>query len=266
MTGETAPGARVETRDGPAGGRIARLVIDNPARLNCLNTAVLTALADKARALADDDDLRVVVLTGAGDRAFAGGADLKELGATAGPAEARAFITRVHEACAAIRDLPVPVIGRLFGHCLGAGLEIAASCDLRITAENGVFGMPEVKIGLPSVVEAALLPRLIGWGRTARLLYGGDNIDAATAEAWGLVEQRVPVSALDGAVDALADAMAANEPLAMRNQKRLMRRWERLPLDEAVRAGIDSLAEAFDTDAPRVRIRGLLDELAARKK
>jgi len=172
----------------------------------------------------------------------------------------------VHEACAAIRDLPVPVIGRLFGHCLGAGLEIAASCDLRVTAENGVFGMPEVKIGLPSVVEAALLPRLIGWGRTARLLYGGDTIDAATAETWGLVESRVPVAELDAAVDALADGMAANEPLAMRNQKRLMRRWEALPLDEAVRAGIDSLAEAFDTDAPGRLIGGLLDELAARKK
>ena len=96
-------------------------------------------------------------------------------------------------ACA---SLPVPVIARINGYALGAGLEVAAACDLRVASSNAVFGMPEVKVGIPSVVEAALLPGLIGWGRTRELLLFGENIDAATALAWGLVEQ---VVAPDGA-------------------------------------------------------------------
>src|SRR6185503_218248 len=113
---------------------------------------------------------RVVVLTGAGERAFIGGADINEM-AELDEESARVFISQLHEACAALRNLPVPVIARISGYCLGAGLEIAASCDLRVAADHSTFGMPEVRVGIPSVIEAALLPRLIGWGMAARLIY-----------------------------------------------------------------------------------------------
>ena len=101
------------------------------------------------------------------------------------PETARAFLTQIHTMCQVLRDLPVPVIARVNGFCLGAGLEVMAACDMHVASDNAVFGMPEVKIGLPSVVEAALLPQLIGWGRTKVLLYTGDNIDAATAFGLG---------------------------------------------------------------------------------
>ena len=105
--------------------------------------------------------------------------------------------------------------------------------------------MPEVKVGIPSVVEAALLPRLIGWGRTSWLLLTGDNISAAKAEAWGLVEIVVPAANIDAAIEHCVNSIAVEAtPLAMRAQKRLMRRWERLPLDEAVQAGIDAFAQS----------------------
>jgi enoyl-CoA hydratase/carnithine racemase len=138
----------------------------------------------------------------------------------------------------------VPVICRAEGYALGAGLEVVAACDLRIAADNAHFGMPEVNVGVPSVVEAALLPRLIGWGRTSRLLLTAETIDAAKAEAWGLVEEVVPLAKLDEAVERCVKAIVDAAPLTVRAQKRLMRRWERLPLDEAVQAGIDSLAQA----------------------
>lgn len=93
-------------------------------------------------------------------------------------------MTLVHETCAAFRDLPVPVLARIEGYVLGAGLEVAASCDLRLTAADARFGMPEVLIGIPSVVEAALLPTLIGWGRARRLLLTGETITANQALAW----------------------------------------------------------------------------------
>ncbi len=182
-------------------GAVATVSIDNTARLNCLGQAQITAFIDAVTELADDPDLRVLIVTGEGERAFMGGANLHELAAL-NPARARDFLVLIHRMCKVLRDLPVPVIARVNGFCLGAGLEVMAACDMHIASDNAVFGMPEVKIGLPSVVEAALLPQLIGWGRTKLLLYTGDNIDARTALDWGLVEKVVPHSELDAALTA----------------------------------------------------------------
>lgn len=123
-----------------------------------------------------------MVLTGAGDKSFIGGADIREMAALT-PATAETFITRLHAMCACLRDLPVPVIARINGYAIGAGLEVAAACDLRVASNSAVFGMPEVKVGIPSVIEAALLPSLIGWGRTRELLYLGENIGWSSASS-----------------------------------------------------------------------------------
>src|SRR4029079_15640368 len=131
------------------------------------------------REAAADPALRCLIVTGEGERSFIGGANLLEL-ETLDPQTGRAFLTKIHTMCQVLRDLPVPVIARVNGFCLGAGLEVMAACDMDIASGNAVFGMPEVKIGLPSVVEAALLPQLSGWGRTKVMLYTGENIDART--------------------------------------------------------------------------------------
>ncbi|MGH6911226.1 MAG: enoyl-CoA hydratase-related protein, partial [Phenylobacterium sp.] len=175
-----------------ARGRVAFVTIDNAKKLNSLTSQVMGQLSDLFHGLAADLGLRAIVLTGAGDKAFIGGANIDEMAALSGPAEAKAFISRVHGVCQAIRDTPVPVIAAINGWCLGAGLEIAAACDLRLCADNATLGMPEVKLGLPSVVEAALLPSLIGWGRTRRILMTGETFSAADALAWGLVEEAHP--------------------------------------------------------------------------
>src|SRR6201996_5490932 len=145
---------------------------------------------------------------------------------TLDPLKARDFLTTIHQACKVLRDLPVPVIARVNGFCLGAGLEVMAACDMHIASDNAVFGMPEVKVGLPSVVEAALLPQLIGWGRTKLLLYTGDNIDAETALTWGLVEKVVPAAELDAALDKWVTSIVESGPKAIRLQKELIREWE----------------------------------------
>src|SRR3954447_20985906 len=197
------------TLEGRKLGSVARVVLQNSAKLNTLNSHLMLTFVTELEALAKRDDLRAVVLTGAGDKAFIGGADIFEM-ATLEAEKAEAFITLVHRSCNALREMPVPVIARVNGYTLGAGLEIAAACDLRIASSSAVFGMPEVKVGMPSVVEAALLPGLIGWGRTRELLLFGENIDAATALAWGLVQQAVAPDALDDAVAArLASLLAA---------------------------------------------------------
>jgi enoyl-CoA hydratase len=246
-------------------GRIAVVTVDNPAKLNSLSSAVMTQLIESFRMLAADPELRAVILTGAGDKAFIGGANIDEMAALSGPAEARAFIGQVHACCQAIRDTPAPVIAAVNGYCLGAGLEIAAACDLRIAADTAVFGMPEVKLGLPSVVEAALLPSLIGWGRTRRILYTGETFDAAKALAWGLVEEVHPRSTLDAAVGALVDALLEAEPRAIRIQKALVQRWEELPMSQAIDAGVDAFEDAWTTDEPAGALAGFLETRRAAK-
>ena len=182
---------------------VATVTVANAAKLNTLNTRVMTDLIAAVERLGADDSLRAVVLRGAGERAFIGGADINEM-AGLDPPPARAFITLVHRSCDVFRRLPVPVIARIQGYVFGAGVEVAAACDMRVAARGAQFGMPEVRLGVPSVVEAALLPQLIGWGRTRQWLLTGDTIDAATAHAWGLVEDVVPAEQLDAAVERLA--------------------------------------------------------------
>lgn len=225
-------------------GTVARVVFDNSKRLNVVNPPALLDLTEAFLGLAREDDLRCVVFSGAGGKAFIGGADINHMVSMQRPDQGRAFITLIHELCQAIRDCPVPVICKMEGYTLGGGLEVAAACDMRIAADNAFFGMPEVRVGIPSVVEAALLPRLIGWGRTSWMLLTAENIDAATADRWGLVEQVVPADRLDAAVERCVHSIVEATPKAVRHQKRLMRRWERLPLDEAVQAGIDAFAES----------------------
>jgi enoyl-CoA hydratase len=157
------------------------------------------------------------------------------------------------------------VIARVNGFCLGAGLEVMAACDMHIASDNAVFGMPEVKIGLPSVVEAALLPQLIGWGRTKLLLYTGDNIDAQTALDWGLVEKVVPAAGLDAAVDGWVRSIVESGPRAIRLQKELIREWEAMPISDAVEAGIRCIARAYQTDEPARMVGEAIQRLKARK-
>lgn len=214
--------------------------------------------------LGDDESLRAVVVTGAGEKAFIGGANIDEMAQLdAGTAEA--FITRLHQCCKALRELPVPVIARIQGYALGGGLELAAACDLRIASETAVFGMPEVKLGIPSVIEAALLPTLVGWGRAREILLLGENFSAADAEKWGLVQKVVPPADLDATVDRCISSILRNGPRAIRLQKKLIRAWEDLPLRDAIRAGIDSFAEAWKSDEPGERMQAFTLERRKRR-
>jgi len=247
------------------GGRLARLTIDNASKLNSLNRALMAEIVEAADELAADPQLRLVVLTGAGERAFIGGADIGEIAAL-DRESAREFITLVHRCCDAFRRLPVPVIARIDGYALGAGLELACACDLRVASGRALFGMPEVRIGIPSVVEAALLPKLIGHGRARRLLLTGETIGAAEALSWGLVDVAAPSEALDEAVEDLARPILAAGPNAIRLQKSLILDWEELPTAAAVQRGIDCFVGAYDTDEPARMAGAMLAELRARHR
>jgi enoyl-CoA hydratase/carnithine racemase len=246
---EAAP--RIDVRlDARERGCIAYLTLDNQAKLNTLDRALMTEFIGKVEQLAARDDLRALVLSGAGTKAFIGGASIPEM-ATLDRDTAKDFITLVHRTCDCLRRLPVPVIAAIDGFALGAGLEVAVSCDLRIATSKAKFGMPEVKVGIPSVVEAALIPHLIGYGRARELLMLGEIIDADTALRWGLVERVVARGALDAEVESIVTSLLAAGAQAVRRQKALLQQWEKLPVDAAIEAGIDAFVRAFETDEPK---------------
>ena len=235
---------------------IAGLFLNRPEKSNALNSAMLEALLAKLKEIEASPGLRVVVLAGNG-KSFCGGADITEM-AELKPASAKKFISRIHACCHAIRHLPIPVVARLHGAVVGAGLEIAAACDLRLAAEGTAFAMPEVLLGIPSVVEAALLPRLVGTGRAAWLVLTGEPIDANTALTWGLVQELVPFAALDERVGQLLERLAAADRGALAAQKELLRLWQEAPLSEALEASIGVFARAYASDAPNKRMRATI--------
>ena len=250
---------RVETR-GDA-GRVAYVTVNNPGERNALGSKGKEALIAAFRELAGDEALRVAVLTGAGDRSFIAGANLKEM-AEVDWKNAEDISTKTHLACDAIRRLPVPVIARVNGYCLGAGMELAASCDMRVGVDTAKFGMPEVRFGIPSGMEACLLPGLIGWGKTRELVLTGELVDAQEAHRCGFLDRLVAPAALDAAVEKWVAAILAAGPRAVRLQTRLVQDWERMSIIDAVRQGIAAIVEARKTDEPQRLMRAF----AERKK
>ena len=248
----TEPLVLVERR-----GAIARLTLNRPAKLNALNSELV---AEVTRAIADlesDGGPQVIILRGAG-RAFVAGADVREM-REFDPSAAREFITHLHGLFATVRTADALVLAAVHGPALGAGCELAAVCDLRIAAASATFGMPEIRVGMPSVIEAAVLVPLIGLGRAAHLVYTGDTIGAVEALQIGLVSRVVPDAELDAEAETLAAQLASYSPTALRLQKSLVRRWYYdEAFDRAVKLGIDHYAHAFEVPDPREAIDAFL--------
>lgn len=244
-------------RIGRDGGTITIELI-NSKTLNIVGSGAIDELTEAFRAVSQDDGVRAVVLRGAGEKAFIGGADINEM-ATLDPSSGEAFIRRLAGFCAAIRECPVPVIARLAGWCLGGGLEVAMCCDLRIAEPGAKFGMPEVAVGIPSVIHAALMPALIGASHSAWLLLTGETIDAATAAAWGLVHEVVAADVLDTRIAELTTRLAGFGPHAVRQQKRLLNKWFDMTTQDAIEDSVEQFGLAFLTGEPQHHMQAFLE-------
>lgn len=238
-------------------GGVVTVELINSKPLNILGTGAIEELTRAFATLGQDRDVRVVVFRGAGEKAFIGGADINEMVAL-DRSSAEVFIRRLAGLCEAIRDCPVPVIARLAGWCLGGGLEVAASCDLRIAESGARFGMPEVAVGIPSVIHSALLPALIGASHAAWLLLTGETIDAGTAAGWGLVHEVVPPDALDARIATLATRFTEFGPQAVRQQKRLLNSWFDTTVQGAIEDSIEQFGLAFLTGEPQHHMQAFL--------
>jgi enoyl-CoA hydratase len=243
---------RVEMKRG-----CAWVTLDRPP-LNLIVPELISEMRAAFDALSLDPSVRVAVVTGAG-RAFTAGMQVQVLRDLT-PVTAKSLITSLHEAIHAVHDAPFPTLAMVNGPCLGAGFELAMACDLRVAAAGAQLGLPEVKVGAPSVIEAALLPALVGPGRAAEMLLTGESVAAEQALEWGLVNRVAPADKLEAVTAELVEKILACAPPAMRLQKELMVRWRNTDLASAVRIGINAFAQNYATGEAREAALAFLEK------
>jgi enoyl-CoA hydratase len=241
-------------------GAITLVTVERPERLNALDTATLRALLAAVQELATEEAIAVVVLTGAGDRAFIAGADISEM-VEKSPAEALAFAELGHAVSRAIEEAPQPYIAAVNGYALGGGCEIALACDIRLASERAVFAQPEVTLGIPPGWGGSQrLPRVVPPGIARELLYTGRRVDAQEALRIGLVNAVYPADQLLERARELANRIAANGPLAVRLTKAAVR----FGLEQGLEAGLtyerQVFAYAFTTEDQREGMRAFLEK------
>lgn len=244
---------------------VATLSFRDAGSLNILSSPVIKDLTSALNQLAQRSEVRTLILRGSGDKAFVAGADISEM-AQLNRESAMQFITGLRDLCEATRSFPVPVIARIPGWCLGGGLELAMACDVRIASSGTQFGMPEVKVGIPSVIHATLMPKLIGEARAAWMLLSGENIGADQALDWGLINEIVSLEQLDSHVLSIANKFAALGPAVLRQQKTLLRRWEKLSLTDAINDTVQEFGKAFETGEPQKFMNEFLEHKRKSKK
>jgi enoyl-CoA hydratase len=227
---------------------VALVTIDNPP-LNALSAALLDELEVELQALDADDDVRAIVLRGAGEKAFVAGADIKEfpsLRESAAEGGSARGIQRVGQRMDAART---PFVAAIRGYCLGGGLELAMCCDVRICSDNAKLGQPEIKLGLiPGGGGTQRLPRLVGIGRAMFLNLTGDFVDADTAYAWRLVEKVVPAAEVENEALAIAGRIASQSPHAVAVLRELTRTTRDLPLEEGLRREADGFVRCLRSE------------------
>jgi len=238
-------------------------VMDRAKALNALNAAMFAELDAAFRELGKDDEVRVVLLTGAGERAFAAGADIRELDAVK-PGEGESFSLRGQAVFRKIETLGKPVIACVRGFALGGGCELAMACTLRIAAEDAKFGQPEVKLGvIPGYGGTQRLPRLVGRGTALKLLMTGAVIDAREALRIGLVDEVVPAAELMTRAEALAEEIAAQTPGAVAEVIRVVDEGLDLPLEKALGLEAEAFGKLCDTGDKAEGTRAFLEKRRA---
>ncbi len=227
-------------------GRVALLTINRPDKLNALNIRTRAEGAEALEELRDDAEVRVVVITGAGDKSFVAGADIGEFAGRTAITQRDVMTGR--SLFTAVDTFPKPVIAMINGFCLGGGCELAMSCDLRIASEKARFGQPEINLGIiPGGGGTQRLTNLVGESKAMELILTGEMIDAQTALALGLVNRVVPHEELETRTMELANLIAAKSPVALRMAKEAVKTAARATLDEGLRREIDLFALCFSS-------------------
>ena len=215
-------------------GHIAVATINRPKALNALNSQVLEDIDQLVEQVKADDEIRALVITGSGEKAFVAGADIGEM-STLTKAEGEAFGKKGNDVFRKLETLPIPTIAAVNGFALGGGCELSMSCDIRLCADTAVFGQPEAGLGItPGFGGTQRLARLVGMGMAKQLIYTAKNIKADEALRIGLVNAVYPLEELMPAAEKLAETIAKNAPIAVRACKKAINEGLEAKMDDAV--------------------------------
>ncbi len=243
--------------------KIAILTINRPQALNALNKDTLLEIMNAVQAVNDDPLADVLIITGAGQKAFVAGADITsmvDLTAMGG----RAFGKLGGEATRIIETVPKPVIAAINGFCLGGGLELAMACDFRICSDTAKFGQPEVGLGVtPGFGGTQRLPRLVGSGQARQLLFTGESIDASEALRIGLVNKVLPSGLLMSETIKLAGVISTRGQLAVQLCKDAVNHGLQVDIDQAIAFEADIFGLCFATDDQREGMRAFIEKRKA---
>ncbi|MCH8989931.1 MAG: enoyl-CoA hydratase/isomerase family protein [Chloroflexi bacterium] len=229
--------------------------------LNLLGEKTFLALKAELDRLDQDRSVRAIILTGSGDRAFSAGVDLHQM-KDLDPSDAESFITALHGPARKLLTMAIPAIAAIRGPCLGGALELVLACDIRIATEDAVLGLPEVRVGIPSVIEASLLPPTVGLGRARRLLLTGEAVDASEALAMGLVDRVVPAGLLMDVAHETANRFLGMSRDVLASQKEIVAKWLELGEEESAAFTIKEFARMFTTPVPREGMAAFLEKRA----
>jgi len=244
-------------------GHVATILLNRPDVLNAFNTEHLDTLLNTIQTLSSDHDVRAVILTGAGERAFAAGADIAEM-RDKRPSEALEFARLGQAVCLAIEEAPQPYIAAINGFALGGGCEVSLACDIRIASENAALGQPEVTLGIPPGWGGTQrLTRLVGPGIARELIYTGRRVKADEAHRLGLVNAVYPLSELMEKARELANSIAANAPLAVRASKDAIARALDVELNTGLSYEAGVFALSFDTADQKEGMSAFLERRTA---
>lgn len=244
-------------------GHVATVTMNRPEALNAFDPAQMQAVIDAFDELRGDDRVRVAILTGAGERSFAAGADIKRM-AVMSSEEGYAFGRLGHALANAVERFPRPVIAAVNGFALGGGCEVALACDIRLASENAVFAQPEVSLGIPPGWGGSQrLTRLIGPGLASEMIFTGRRVKADEALRLGLVNAVHPLAELMPAARALAEAIATNSPRAVAQAKRLIRLALNGAIDDGLAAEAKAFGEAFETEDQREGMGAFVEKRSA---
>lgn len=243
---------------------VVRLTVNRPKALNALNEEVIEALGAALDALESDAELRGVLITGAGEKAFVAGADITRMREQTAP-QAHAFASRAQAVLKRLERLPVPVVALVNGFCLGGGCELALACDWAVASDNAVFGQPEVQLGIiPGFGGTQRLPRRVGPAMALDLITTGRKVDADEALRIGLVNQVMPQAELDAYAETLAGSLSANAPGAVGTAKRAVHDGMEQPLDSALALETSLFALCFAGDEQAEGMAAFVEKRPAR--
>ena len=243
-------------------GRVALITINRPDKLNALNIKTRQETAEALDELRTDDEIRVVVITGAGEKAFVAGADINEFAGRS--AIQHRTVMKAKSIFTAAEDFPKPIIAMINGFCLGGGCELALSCDIRIASDKSRFGQPEINLGIiPGGGGTQRLTRLVGEGKAMQMILTGEMIDAQEAYRIGLVNDVYPADQLESKTMELAGKIAEKSPVALAMAKTAVKNAARMNLREGLDQEIDLFALCFSSEDKEEGVRAFLEKRKA---